>query len=131
MLPGAKTRKSDMTHLQCVRLMCRTELFCVREEQLISAHCIRRNGLLATIRNEPVHELLTRLGFNRRTLLVVDQNYAVLVEQALVAFDMNLEVSLIAKVGPGCTVCHCISAHANSGIQCRAHTGSRLAIPIS
>ena len=101
----------------------------IREEELLSTQAVGPDGLLPRIRENPIDEGLSRLRLHFGMLGRIDQDNAVLVEQAVIAFDEDLEVSLILKADPCPAIGHDISAHSDAGVERGAHARPRLAIP--
>src|SRR5690606_11746022 len=67
-------------------------LFCIGEEQLLTAQLIACDGLLSIARDQPVMPLLGQVVLKVRVALWIDQHAAVLVEQCLVAFEQDFVV---------------------------------------
>ena len=76
----------------------------VGEEELLPADLVVGDRLLPLGRNEPVDELLAEFLLDVRMLGRVHQNHAVLVEQALVAFDQDGQIGAVLEVEPGAAV---------------------------
>ncbi len=61
----------------------------------------------------------------------IDENDAVLIEEPVITFDENLVLLLVLEGGPRGAVGEKVCTHAHSCVDCGAHTGAYLAIPIA
>src|SRR3546814_6510530 len=101
----------------------------VREEELLAVLLIAGDRRLPLVGEHPVDEGLAEVGLHAGTLFRADLNDAVLVEQALVALDGDLEVALVAEGDPGGAVGQRVGAHADGGVEGGAHARAGLAVP--
>src|SRR5204862_5575571 len=76
----------------------------VRKEQLLAADLVRGDRLLPCRREHPVGERLRELHLDVRVLRRIDDDDAVLVEEALVALDQDREIAAILEAQPGAAV---------------------------
>src|SRR5690242_13513134 len=72
----------------------------VREKQLLAVDLVAPDRHLPLGRNDPIDESLPRLALHMRVALGVHQHDAVLVEQAPVALDRDLEVPPVLEREP-------------------------------
>ncbi len=61
--------------------------------------------------------------------LGINHDHPVLVEQCLIAFNLNTETLTIVKTNPGCSVGQRVGTHANGRVQRCAHAGTRFKVP--
>src|SRR5262250_2612667 len=72
----------------------------VREEKLLAVDLVTRDHRLPARRDEPVDELLAEVLLDVRMFFRIDEHHAVLVEQALVALDHDLEIATVLEREP-------------------------------
>src|SRR5262249_54153617 len=101
----------------------------IGEEQLLPVDLVIRNRLLALGRDEPVDEGLSERVLYVRMLFGIDQHDAVLVEQALVAGDEDVEIAAVLEREPGATVGEHIGVGSGRSIERRAHALADLLVP--
>src|ERR1700682_1423321 len=69
----------------------------IGEEELLALDLVLGNGFLALGRDHPVDESLPGIPLYARMLVRVHQHPAVLIEQALVAFDQDRKIAAILE----------------------------------
>ena len=82
------------------RLEIELHALAVGEEQLQAVHLVGRDGVLAVLRQNPIDEGLTFGLLDLGAFLRIDQDDAVLVEQLLVAFDVDFVIALVLEADP-------------------------------
>src|SRR5262245_20884814 len=93
----------------------------VGEEQLLAVDLVVGDRLLPFGRHQPVDEGLAQLRLYMRMLGGIDQNDAVLVEQAVVAFHHDGEVAAVPERQPSAAVREHIGVGCGGGVERRAH----------
>src|SRR6185503_8915715 len=101
----------------------------VWKEQLLAADLVVGDRLLTLSRDHPVNKGQAHLHLDVRVLGRIDEDHAVLVEQALVALDRNDQFAAVLEREPRPPIRQRIRVHAGCGIQRRAHAGARIAVP--
>src|SRR5215467_1719076 len=101
----------------------------IGEEQLLPVDLVVRDRLLAFGRDEPVDEGLAERLLDVRMLFGIDQHDAVLVEQALVAGDEDVEIAAVLERKPGAAVGEHIGVGRGRGVERRAHALADLLVP--
>src|SRR6266496_2748905 len=107
----------------------RARIVGVRIEQLRAADLVIGNGSLAFRRDEPVDEGLAKLLFYVRMLFGIYQHHAVLIEQALVAGDEDVEIAAVLERQPRAAVGQHIGIGGGRGIERRAHPLADFLVP--
>src|SRR5690625_1195565 len=108
-----------------------SRLIGVRIEELLTVQLVGADRSLPFLGNQPVDEGLALLGLDVLVALGIDQDHAILVEEAVIAFDQNLQVTAVLKADPGAAIGQGIGRHLRSRVKSRAHAGAGLAIPAS
>src|SRR5262249_56699899 len=101
----------------------------VGEEQLLTLDLVVGDRLLAFVRDEPVDEGLAQLLLDVRMFRRVHQDHAVLVEQALVALDRDVELATVLERDPGSAVGQHIGVRRRGSVERGAHALADLLVP--
>src|SRR5262249_23013348 len=92
------SKASAPAYTSCARIIG------IRIEQLLAFDLVIGDRLLTVRRNEPVDKLLAEVLFHVRMLGRIHQYYTVLIEQTLVTFHQDLQVTLVLEMNPRPTV---------------------------
>src|SRR3954467_5471207 len=111
------------------RFIARSIRLRVGKEELLAVDLVVGNGALSFRRKDPVDECLPPFLLHVRVPFRIDEDDAVLVEQAPVALNGNRQVCPILKRKPGAAVGEDVRVHRGGGIECRPHALARVAIP--
>ena len=84
----------------------------VRVEQLLAADLVAGDDVLTFRRNQEVDELLTEVFLDARIFRRIHQHHAILVEQALVAFDHDGEIAAVLESEPSAAIRQHVSVDA-------------------
>src|SRR5690348_1670590 len=117
-----------MAHL-LVAAASRPRRIGIGEEQFLPVDLVVRDRLLALGREQPVDEGLAERLLYVRMLFGIDQHDAVLVEQALVAGDENVEIAAILERKPGAAVGEHVGVGGGRSIERSAHALADLLVP--
>src|SRR5215472_5870524 len=101
----------------------------IGEEQFLPVDLVIRDRLLTLGRDEPVDEGLAESLLDVRMLFGIDQHDAVLVEQALVAGDEDVEIAAVLEREPGAAVGEHVGIGGGRGVERRAHALADLLVP--
>ena len=102
---------------------------CVWEEQLLAAELVAGDGGLTLVTQYPVDERLALVGLNVAMFVRIYQDDAVLIEECLVTFHDDTEITLVLEADPGATVRQGISTHADCRVESRPHARTGFAVP--
>src|SRR5688572_21279917 len=102
---------------------------CIREKKLLAADLVRGDGLLSFARNDPVDESLPHLALHREVLRRIDQDDAVLVEQALVSLQDHGQRRGILEGEPGAAIGEDIGVESRRRVERGSHARSGFAVP--
>src|SRR5690625_2084472 len=108
-----------------------SRLIGVRIEELLTVQLVGADRSLPFLGNQPVDEGLALLGLDVLVALGIDQDHAILVEEAVIAFDQNLQVTAVLKSDPGAAIGQGIGRHLRSRVKSRPHAGAGLSVPAS
>src|SRR6266550_22381 len=107
----------------------RARIVGIRIEQLLAADLVIGNGSLAFQRDEPVNECLAELLLHVRMPCRVDEDNAVLIEQALVAGDEDVEIAAVLERQPRAAIGEYIGVGGGGGVERRAHPLADFLVP--
>src|SRR4051812_38558115 len=90
------------------------------KEQLLAPDPITGDDALPGRRHDPVGELLRQGLFDMRMSGRIDDDHAVLVEQAAVAFDQHRQLAAVLETEPGAAVGQHVGVAGRGDVQCGA-----------
>src|SRR5215467_16392926 len=102
--------------------MLRIRVISVRIEQLLTIDLVVRNILLSFRRHQKVDELLPQVSLYIRMFGRTHKHDAVLIEHALIPFDLDCEITLALEVYPRPAIRQHVGAARGSGVECCSHT---------
>src|SRR5689334_18342390 len=115
--PGLLAIWDLLPSLKCGEDRSRPGVVGIRIEQLLAVDLIAGNVFLALRGDQVIDELLAEILLHIRMLGRVHQDHAILVEQALVAFDLDDEIALVLEGNPRPAVGQSVGAHAGGRIE--------------
>src|SRR5574341_531419 len=101
----------------------------IGKEELFASYLIGCDGALPLRRDDPVDEGLAHLLLHVRVLRRVDENDAVLVEEALVPYHRDDELAPVLAREPRAAVGERVGVHSRCGVERRTHARARVAVP--
>src|SRR5215468_3288403 len=103
--------------------------FVVRKEELLAADLVFGDGLLAGGGDDPVDERVAEIDLRFRMLRRVDEHDPVLIEQLLIPFDEDGEVTAILEGEPRAAIGEDVGTHRGRGVQRRPHPRPGFLVP--
>src|SRR5690625_4997555 len=100
-------------------------------EELLAVELIGADGFLPFLGNQPVDEGLAFLRLDVLVTLRIHQDHAILVEEAVVSFDQDLQVAAVLEADPGAAISERVRGHLSRGVQGWTHPGAGFTIPAS
>src|SRR4029453_10418719 len=104
-------RSSDSNGLVASHVSAALALVSVGKEKLLSVDFLSADRFLPFARDEPVNEGLAQILLHVWVVGRIDQDYAVLIEEALVTLHRDLQIGLVLERNPGAPVGQHVGAH--------------------
>src|SRR5262249_36042524 len=106
-----KDAESDRADAHSFAPPSRARLIGIGEEELLTVDLVTSDRLLSLLRDKPIDERLPKVLLDVGMLVGVDEHHAVLIEQALVALDKDLEVAAILECEPSAPIGEDVGVH--------------------